>query len=179
MINKDEACLVIVDVQGKLAEMVYDSERLLANIERLVQAVTIFNVPILWLEQYPKGLGKTSEQIAQHLTHQQPIEKIEFNACLNAQFTNALQQTARKQMIVCGIESHICVYQTAASLQQLGYEVEVVVDAVSSRTEANKMIGIDKMKAKGIAPTATESVIYELMARAGTPEFKQILPLIK
>lgn len=179
MLMKETSCLVLIDVQGKLAEMVHDSDVLVKNIERLVQAAKIFDVPVIWLEQYPKGLGPTVASIAAHLEGQTPIEKMEFDACLNPEFMVRLNELDRKQVVVCGIESHICVFQTAAHLKELGYHVEAVVDAVSSRTAANKAIGLDKMKAYGVLPTSTESVIYELMKKAGTPEFKQVLPLIK
>ena len=97
------------------------------------------------LEQYPKGLGPTDERIAQHLTDQQPIEKITFSAYDTEQFVQALEQTGRKKILIAGIETHICVYQTAAHLLANGYEVEVLVDCVSSRTAGNREVGIQKM----------------------------------
>lgn len=179
MLQKEQSALVIIDVQGKLATLMHETEEMVANVATLAQAMPILEVPIIWLEQYPKGLGPTDERVSQYLTDNTPISKTEFNACLNQDFMARVKELNITQFILCGIESHICVAQTATALRELGYHVEVVVDAVSSRTEQNKSIGIDKMKAVGALPTSTEGVIYELLQKAGTAQFKQILPLIK
>ncbi|MGE7090808.1 isochorismatase family protein [Lysinibacillus sp. NPDC048646] len=178
MFTVEDACLVVVDVQGKLATIVDDSEVVIQNVAKLVQAMNALEVPILWLEQNPSRLGGTALEIAQHLQGQ-PLAKIAFSACQEAAFVDAMKGSGRTQFIVTGIETHICVYQTARQLKEQGFEVEVVVDAVSSRTKANKEIGLEKMKALDILPTSTEMILYELLQRADHAHFKTVLQLIK
>lgn len=178
MFTVEKACLVVVDVQGKLATIVDDSETVIENVAKLVQAMKALEVPILWLEQNPSRLGGTALDIAQHLQGQ-PIAKMVFSACQEEAFVEAMKENGRSQFIVTGIETHICVYQTARQLKEQGFEVEVVVDAVSSRTKANKEIGLTKMNALGIYPTSTEMILYELLQRADHEHFKTILKLVK
>lgn len=178
MFTIEKACLVVVDVQGKLATIVDDSEVMIENVAKLVQAMQALEVPTLWLEQNPSRLGGTALDIAQHLQGQ-PIAKMAFSAWQEESFVKKLKETGRTQFIVTGIETHICVYQTARQLKEQGFEVEVVVDAVSSRTKANKKIGLSKLNALGIHSTSTEMILYELLQRADHPQFKTILQLVK
>lgn len=178
MFTVEKACLVVVDVQGKLATIVDDSEMVIENVAKLVQAMQALEVPILWLEQNPSRLGGTALEIAQHLEGQ-PIPKMAFSACQEEAFVEAMKESGRTQFIVTGIETHICVYQSARQLKEQGFEVEVVVDAVSSRTKANKEMGLTKMHALGIYPTSTEMILYELLQRADHEHFKTILKLVK
>lgn len=179
MLNKDQTLLVLVDVQGKLAQIVQNSEQMLANMTKLIQGLQLLDIPIIWLEQYPEGLGETSEQLKKHLNKQEPIRKMTFSACRSPGFTDALEAYDRTQVLVAGIETHVCVYQTAAMLKEQDYEVEVVADAVSSRTGTNKEIGLNKMQHLGIAPISVEMALYELMEEAGTETFKEMLKIIK
>ncbi|MFJ7731599.1 hydrolase [Lysinibacillus sp. NPDC097231] len=178
MFTVEEACLIVVDVQGKLATIVDESEEVIHNISKLVQAMKALEVPVLWLEQNPGRLGGTALDIAQHLQGQ-PIAKMAFSACQEQEFVAALKASGRSQFIITGIETHICVYQTARQLKEQGLEVEVVVDAVSSRTKGNKEIGLAKMNALGILPTSTEMILYELLQCADHPHFKTVLQLVK
>ncbi|TKI68814.1 hydrolase [Lysinibacillus mangiferihumi] len=178
MFTVEQASLIVVDVQGKLATIVEDSETVIQNVAKLVQAMKALDVPMLWLEQNPSRLGGTALEIAQHLQGA-PIAKMAFSACQEQAFIDAVKASGRTQFIVTGIEAHICVYQTARQLKEQGFEVEVVVDAVSSRTKANKEIGLDKMKALGILPTSTEMILYELLQGANHPHFKTVLQLVK
>lgn len=179
MLKTQDTVFVLVDVQGKLARMVNDSEAVVGNLEALIQGMKILDIPVIWLEQYPQGLGETIPELKQHLTAIEPIEKIAFSARYNEQFMRELHDKGRNQIIIAGIETHICVYQTAVHLKQRGYEVEVVADATSSRTLSNHTIGLEKMKSKFVPWTSTEMVLYELLQKAGTDEFKQIVKLIK
>ncbi len=179
MLNKENTVFVLVDVQGKLAKIVQDSEKMIANLKNLIQGLQILRVPIVWLEQYPEGLGPTNEDLAALLVDLEPIRKITFSACKNSDFIEAIEKTGRKQVLIAGIETHICVYQTATGLKDLGYEVEVVADAVSSRTMLNKEIGLEKMNSAGIQWTSVEMSLYELMERSEGEQFKQILRLLK
>ncbi len=178
MFTVENACLVVVDVQGKLAAIVDESETVIQNTAKLVQAMNALDVPVLWLEQNPKGLGGTTPEIAKHMQGE-PIPKIAFSACREDAFLEAVKASGRTQFILTGIETHICVYQTARQLKEQGFEVEVVVDAVSSRTKENKEIGLAKMQAYGILPTSTEMILYELLQKADHAQFKKVLLLVK
>ncbi|MGM7636630.1 hydrolase [Bacillus sp. Hm123] len=179
MLNKDETVFVLVDVQGKLARVVHESGTMIQQLQKLIKGMQMLNVPIIWLEQYPEGLGATVEELADELSGLEPISKMTFSGWKNEQFKQAVEATGRKQILVGGIETHICVYQTSAELKEAGYEVQIVADAVSSRTLANKQIGLEKMKALGILPTSVEMALYELLQSADTAEFKEILKVVK
>ncbi|ARJ38134.1 hydrolase [Sporosarcina sp. P21c] len=179
MLQTNQTVFVLVDVQGKLAQIVNESKELHDNLEKLIKGLQVLDIPILWLEQYPDGLGATTESLSNLLREQQPIAKMTFSAMGNEEFVKQLNELGRKQVLIAGIETHICVYMTAADLVMQGYEVEVVVDAVTSRTEANKMIGLQKMKHLGVSGTCVETALYELLGEAGTDEFKRVLKVIK
>jgi hypothetical protein len=179
MLKVGEAVLVIVDVQGKLAESMFERDRLYGNLRILIKGCQILQTPILWLEQYPKGLGPTVPEIAELLADGSPIAKVSFSGCGQADFVERLRECGRRQVLIAGIESHVCVYQTARDLLEDGYHVEVVADAVSSRTAENRRVGLDRMAQAGAAITSVEMVLFELMERAGTPEFKEIVGLVK
>lgn len=179
MLDKEQTLFVLVDVQGKLAEIVHESEKLLKNLITLIDGLQILDIPIIWLEQYPEGLGPTTEKVAQHLPGIKPIRKMTFSACENKSFMNAIKASGRQQILVAGIETHVCVYQTSMELKELGYEVQVVADAVSSRTLANKEIGLEKMKLMGISGTSVEMVLFELMETAEGEQFKRLIKIIK
>ena len=178
MFTVEEACLVVIDIQGKLATIVDESETVIQNVAKLVQAMQALEVPVLWLEQNPNRLGVTTQEIAQHMQGQ-PIPKMAFSACQEAEFIEAVKASGRTQFIITGIETHICVYQTAVQLKEQGFEVEVVVDGVSSRTKKNNEVGLEKMQALGILPTSTEMILYELLQRGDHEQFKTILKLVK
>ncbi|MUV38900.1 5'-nucleotidase [Lentibacillus sp. JNUCC-1] len=179
MLQKDQTVFVLVDVQGKLAEIVHDSEHVLDNLTKLIQGLRVLDVPIIWLEQYPEGLGPTADKISAELQGLKPIPKMTFSACGNLDFMRALNATGRKQVLIAGIETHVCVYQTARRLHELEYDVNLVQDATSSRTESNRDIGIQTMQQAGIKGTSVEMALYELMEKAGTDTFKQVLKIIK
>lgn len=179
MLKKEEAVLVLIDIQGKLAQIVDESDFVVNNIATVVQGAKLLELPILWLEQYPKGLGPTDERIAKHLTDEKPIEKITFSAYDTEEFVQALEQTGRKKVLLAGIETHICVYQTAAQLLKNGYEVEVLADCVSSRTAGNREVGIQKMLQLGANITSVEMALFEMQKIAKGDTFKAISKLVK
>ena len=172
-------CLVVVDVQGKLAQLMYERENLFKNIQILIKAAKILNIPIIWCQQYPKSLGPTVCQIADSLADNEPIDKASFSCCGQEQFNNKLNDLDRQQVLLCGIETHVCIYQTAVDLQRKGYQVHVIADSVSSRALENKQIAIDRMSIKGIDISSTEMVLFELLKTAEHPKFKQIAALVK
>ena len=179
MLRTTDTALVLLDVQGKLATLMHDREALYQSLRLLVQGVQALELPILWLEQYPRGLGPTIPEVADLLTGQQPLAKTCFSACGLAAFGEQLRHTGRRQLLLAGIEAHICVYQTCRDLLAQGYEVEVVTDAVSSRTAANRQLGLERMVASGAAATSVEMCLFELLRQAGGPAFKQVAQLVK
>lgn len=179
MLKIEDTALVLVDVQGKLANIMHDSPELLTNIEKLIQGAKILGVPVIWLEQYPKGLGPTAEVLSRHLTEEEPIAKMSFSGFGHDDFLTKLRELGRSKILIAGIESHICVYQTAKDLLASGREVEVVIDCVSARTKRDSELGVRKMVSLGAAETSVEMALFELMGTAKHPQFKEISNLIK
>jgi nicotinamidase-related amidase len=175
----DNSLLAIVDVQGKLAHLVCDKEILHMNLQRLIQCASILKIPICWVEQNPRGLGATIPEIAELLTAESPIPKMTFSAFKSDTFVNKLAAYNRKQILLAGIETHVCIYQTASDLLEKGYQVHVVVDAVSSRLSSNKQIGLARMKMEGAIMSSTEMAIFELLGTAEHPCFKAIVKILK
>jgi nicotinamidase-related amidase len=178
-LTRTQAGLVVVDIQDRLLPAIFEKERVLQNTLRLVQGAGILQVPILATEQYRKGLGATVPEIAAAIPAFAPLEKLAFSACGAVAFLPALKQKSVSQAILCGIEAHVCVSQTCLDLLDEGFRVFVVADAISSRTPENYQIGLDRMRAAGAVIVSTEMVLFELLEHAGTPEFKQILNLVK
>ncbi|QSX29438.1 hydrolase [Shewanella cyperi] len=180
MLMEHQALLLVVDVQGKLARMMHDSDGLHGQLVTLIRGIGLFDIPTLWLEQLPDKLGATSEELACELRQRcQPIAKAHFSAWPNAEFRDALTLSGRRKVILCGIETHICVYQTCRDLLEAGFEVHLVADAVGSRTEANRQLGLAMMQQAGATLTNVESLLFELQHEASGERFKSLLQLIK
>jgi nicotinamidase-related amidase len=179
MLNQNDCCLVVVDVQGKLAQLMHDKDTLFKNIRILIQSAKILNIPILWCQQVPAALGPTIPQIAELLTDNQPINKSCFSCCGCEEFNNKLKNPGRRQILLSGMETHVCVYQTAVDLIERGYAVDCVADAVSSRTLENKQIGLQRIAAEGARISTTELALFEILKTAEHPNFKQIAKLVK
>ncbi|VEN73484.1 Isochorismatase [Candidatus Desulfarcum epimagneticum] len=179
MLEKDNLVFVIIDIQGKLARLMRDRDSLFQSVQTLIRGMDILKIPILRLEQIPEKLGPTIPEIDALLPAAPPIPKSTFSACGNEAFMAALKALNKSQVLLAGIETHICVYQTAADLVRLGYETEVSVDAVSSRTSLNKETGLEKIRGAGAALTTVETAFFELLKEAGGDAFKKIAALIK
>ncbi len=179
MLQADHTALVIVDVQGKLAQLMADRETLFSNLQRMVQGALTLELPILWVEQLPDKLGPTIPEVAALLPDHQPIAKSSFSCARNEVFKAALAQSGRKQVLLVGMEAHVCVYQSALDLVQAGYEVEVIEDAVGSRIASNKSVGLRKMLASGVGLSSTEMALFELLGDAGHPAFRAIQAIVK
>lgn len=179
MLKPDNTALILIDVQGKLASLMHQREQLYRNLEILIKGAQVLELPILWLEQYTQGLGPTIPEVARLLEGRQPLAKLCFSACGLPEFSQALRASGRRRVLLAGIEAHICVYQTCRELLDQGYQVEVVADAVSSRTPENRQIGLDKMAGAGAEITSVEMALFELLRVAGTPQFKEIARLVK
>ena len=179
MLTVTDSVLLVIDVQEKLFHVMFRKEQLADNLQRLIKGMQVLEVPVLVTEQYPQGLGPTIPEIAQLLAEVKPYPKVNFSCCGDEAFLRAFQQLRRKQVLIAGIESHVCVYQTAADLIAAGYEVYVVSDAVSSRTEKNKDTGIQMMLQSGAKLTGTEAALFELLKVAKGETFKAISQIVK
>jgi nicotinamidase-related amidase len=179
MLKAEHAVLVVIDIQGKLASLMDDKERIYKNVGILIQGVMLLDVPIIWTEQAPEKLGQTLPEIAGLLDGLTPLPKTTFSCCGDPDFLSALRNLDRKQILLTGIETHICVYQTARDLLESGYEVYLLSDAVSSRTEENRRLGIARMKDLGAIVTGTEMALFEMLEKAEGDTFKAISRLIR
>jgi nicotinamidase-related amidase len=178
-IQRDKAAVVIIDIQEKLLPSIDQQSALLANAVRLVKGAQVLKVPMLVTEQYPKGIGRTVAALRDVMRDVRPIEKLAFSACGVAPFMSQLEEKRIGDVILCGIEAHICVCQSALDLLQRGYRVFMVADAASSRTAENKSIGLRRMEQAGAVLVSTEMILFELLGHAGTEEFREILSLVK
>lgn len=178
MLTSEDSALLIIDVQGKLAEQMDQSPALFNNLSVLIQGAKLLNIPMVWVEQLPEKLGPTYAEIAQYLPGE-PLPKSSFSIWGDEAIRSAIEQVHRRNWIVAGIECHVCVYQSVRDLLKMHYNVHVVSDAVSSRTAQNKALGLDCMKAAGAKITGTEMVLFELQQKAEGSVFKQLIQLIK
>ena len=179
-LQRTNTALVIIDVQQKLMPVIDGAESVLRNIERLVRGVHILGIPVIITEQYVKGLGPTVETIRQALEESyRPIEKDCFSAHGCATFSLQLEQMNRRQVVIAGVETHVCVYQTVMDLLAAGLEVTIAADAVSSRTPENRDIALRRMISEGAKLSSTEMLLFELVGVSGTDEFRSISRLIK
>ncbi|MBN1550335.1 hydrolase [bacterium] len=179
MLKRHQTVLVVIDIQDRLLETMYEKDRLIIQCEKLIKGCLILGIPIIWLEQYPEGIGSTTPSIARLFQHEVPISKTCFSAARSEQFNEKMHRYCPKNVILCGIETHVCVYQTAMDLRDRDYYVEVVRDAVSSRSLFNIQAGLQKMEHTGINMTTVEMLLFELLENAEKPEFRKILKLIK
>lgn len=179
MLNIDQSVLVLIDLQGRLAQLMHGREALFDNLQRLIRGAQALGLPILWLEQYPQGLGPTIPEVAGLLPGLTPIAKTCFSACGSEAFLAQLTGLERSQVLLAGIEAHVCVYQTAVDLLAGRYEVHVVTDAVSSRTAANAELGRQRMGDAGARLTSVEMALFELLRTADAPAFKAVARIVK
>jgi nicotinamidase-related amidase len=179
MFSRDRAVVVLVDYQEKLLRAMCDKESLLENAVKLAQGAKALGVPLIRSEQNPQGLGRTVPELEPFLADSPPVEKISFSCVGEPEFMKRLEASGRSQVVLAGIESHVCMYQTAADLRAKGFQVAVPADAVSSRTPANRAIGLDLARNAGCVITSVEAILFELMAVAEGPEFKALLKIVK
>jgi isochorismate hydrolase len=180
-IEREEAVLIIIDVQDVLMKKMNQEvgKNVIQNIRTLLTFAKEMAIPILMTEQYPKGLGKTVPEIKMELGSILPIEKVSFSCCGVETFNEKLNRLGRKQVILSGIETHVCVLQTAADLIQKGYEVHVVADAICSRRKLDWEIGLRWMEKRGAMISTTEIIAFQLLKEAGTEEFRGLSKLLK
>ena len=179
LLSVEDTVLMVIDMQGNLYESMQDKQFLLENVQKLLQGMQVFGIPVIVTEQIPEKLGPTIAPVAALLPDAKGIPKADFSCCVDEKIMKALKAADRRQVLICGIESHVCVYQTTVDLLRIGYEVHLVADAVSSRTVMNREIGIDKMRDEGALLTSTEMVLFELCRTAQYPRFREIIKIVK
>jgi nicotinamidase-related amidase len=179
ILNKEDAVLLIVDIQERLAVVMKEKDRVVRNCQHLIELAKMIDIPVVVTEQYPKGLGRTVPELQSVLPEYKPVEKISFDCCRLPAFMQELKGHKRKTVIVAGMETHICVLQTTLGLLKAGVNVHVVEDAVCSRTAENWRTGIELMRDAGAVVTCTETALFQLLKVAGTEEFKKISQRIK
>lgn len=178
-LQQEATGLLIIDIQQRISAVMKYRKRVVANVVKLIQGFQILKLPIFITEQYRKGLGPTEQPILDLINESAIVEKIHFSCCAATPLMNQIRKQNIQQIVVCGIETHVCVLQTSLDLLAEGFQVHLALDAISSRTKLDHMTAIDRMMQAGIIPTTTESALFELLVRAGSPEFKQISQLIK
>jgi len=176
-----QCVLAVIDIQEKLLPAIVNREELVRNSRVLIRLAEVLNIPVLLTTQYVRGLGPTVAEIAELLPDVSPIDKMEFGCFGREEFRTAMRELpgCRTTVLLCGIESHICVMQTALGALDNGYAVHVASDAIGSRSERNCRLGIDRMESAGCVISSTEMMMYELLRRSGTAEFKEMLQYIK
>lgn len=178
-IDNNTALLLIVDVQERLAAVMSDKQKVIANCLHLIEAAKLLDLPIIVTEQYPQGLGPTVSEIKNALPLYSPVEKIAFDCCKEPSFLENVSSVKRKKIILAGMETHICVLQTCLGLLQQDYSIHVVDDAVCSRAHHNYVTGTELMRDAGAVISCTETVLFQLLEKAGTDKFRKISQRIK
>ncbi len=178
-LEKEDAVLLIVDIQERLAAVMGRKDTVVKNNQHLVELAKMLNMPVMVTEQYPKGLGRTVPELQAALPSYRPVEKLTFDCCGQPSFLSELKDHNRNTVVLTGMETHICVLQTCLGLLKSGLNVHVAQDASCSRTKENWKAGIEFMREAGAVITCTETVLFQLLKAAGTGEFKKISQRIK
>ena len=179
ILNREDAVLLIVDIQERLAVVMKEKDRVVRNCQHLIELAKMIGIPVVVTEQYPRGLGRTVPELQSVLPENKPVEKTSFDCCSQPAFMQELKGHKRKTVIVTGMETHICVLQTTLGLLKAGVNVHVVEDAVCSRASENWRTGIEFMRDAGAVVTCTETALFQLLKVAGTEEFKKISKMIR
>lgn len=183
LLSSEQSCLLVVDVQERLLPAMSAPDTVVQSIKLLLKAAATLEVPVLASEQYPRGLGPTVPELAEHLGQYPPMEKIEFSCAANPDIADRINSLGRRQLVICGIEAHVCVLQTAigfaADQTAPDRQAFVVADAVSSRDPRNQEIALERMRRSGVEVVSSEMVVFEWLGRAGTPAFKELSALLK
>lgn len=185
-IDREEMLLVVIDIQDRLAAVMPERERVIARTSQLARACALVGAPIVITRQYPTGLGDTEHRIAETMSLVEGagasvirIDKTAFSACGEPAFVSAVEASGRGQAVIAGMETHICVVQTALDLVASGMRVQVVADACCAREAEAHSIALDRLRAAGVVVTTTESVLYEAVGVAATDEFRALLGIVK
>jgi nicotinamidase-related amidase len=178
-LRREDALLVVIDIQTKLHVHMQDREAFTGAAARAIRGCRALGVPVLVTEQYPEGVGRTIDEIRVEIEGYAPILKTSFSCCGENAFVGAIEKSGRRQIVLCGIESHVCVYQTARDLLEKGYEVYLLADAVSSRHEKDREFALRALERMGVRLVTTEMALFDLLHVAGTDDFRKILKIVK
>lgn len=179
LIERGRSCLLVVDIQERLAPAMADPEPAIRNSATLIQAARRLDVPILVSEQYPQGLGPTVSALRALAPAESFVSKVSFSCAHDPAIRERLAELGRPQVVICGMEAHVCVLQSALGLKQAAFAPYVVADATDSRVVASKDTALARLRADGVEIVTTEMVLFEWLAQAGTAEFKDLIKLIK
>lgn len=179
LLNRNKTALIIIDIQERLARVMNKRETVVGNTVKLIRGFKILNAPVFYTEQYPKGLGGTDPAILQHLDFIEPFVKAGFSVCSSEEFLQKINMTGVNQLVLAGMETHVCVLQSALDFLQAGFQVYVAADCVCSRKEFDYATALKRLTQKGVTITSTETVLFELMQEAGSDKFKSISQIIK
>jgi nicotinamidase-related amidase len=180
LLNRDAVLVMVVDMQEPFLRNIYDRENLIENVRLFLQVSKVMRLPVISTTQYLRRMGDIIPEIKEMLPPlSTPFDKLDFSCFRSPAVSSEVQRSGCKQILLCGVEAHICVSQTAHDLTAAGYQVHVLADAVSSRKEVNWRIGLDKMRQGGVLLSSVELAIYEMLEQAGTPEFKEIVQIVK
>lgn len=179
LMHAKDCCLLVIDVQAKLNPVMFDPDRAPGGAAKLLKGAALLDVPALVTEQYPKGVGGTVEDLQDLIPAGCPIEKNSFSCLAEEAFAEKFEDLNRPQVVIAGIEAHVCVLQTALGLLDQGFDVFVVEDATASRTRENHRAGLERIRDAGGWVVTVEMVLFEWLKYSGTPEFKEISQLIK
>jgi len=179
MLKPENTMLIVIDVQGNLYQAMHEKESLLENLTKIIRGAQVFDLPILVTEQIPSKIGPTIPEIARLITGIVPIPKAHFSCCGEEGFMSELKKIRRGQILMTGIEAHVCVYQTTLDLIEKGYEVHLITDCISSRTASNKVLAIERMVGSGAKRSSMELALFELMKVARGDTFSRMIKIVK
>ncbi|MDO8880800.1 MAG: isochorismatase family protein [Coriobacteriia bacterium] len=179
IVSRESAVLVLVDMQDRLADVMDRRDAVVGASALLARVAGALRMPVIVTRQYPRGLGDTVPELADAVGSHSPVDKMTFDCLREPAFAEQLRATGRRQVVLTGMEAHICITQTALALLSAGYDVHVVADAVCSRCDVDRDVTLERLRVAGATVTVAESVIYEALGEAGTPEFRAVLELVK
>jgi len=180
LLHVDSTILVVIDMQEPFLRALYERERVIENVRALMKGANVLRLPTIGTTQYQEKLGGVIPEIKELLPPLlPPFDKLCFSCYSDPAFQSEIQRSGRKQVLLCGVEAHICVNQTAHELIAAGFQVHAVADAISARTESNWRLGLDKMRQGGVLLSSVEMALFEMLHEAGTPEFREILQIVK
>jgi nicotinamidase-related amidase len=178
-LTKQRTALVVIDMQDRFRGIIQDGEQVIAACSRLVRFCLTLEIPVVVTEHYPRGLGTTMAELQQLFPSWAPLEKITFSCCGDDGFTAAIGGLRRDQIVLCGIESHVCVYQTARDLLSQGHQVATANDAISARSATDREIGLRRMAELGAQTMSAEMIMFEVLQRAKTQDFKAVADILR
>lgn len=178
-LKRDDCVLLLVDIQKTLFDLCVETERVQKHVAALIDICRMLDIPIVFTQQNPEKIGPFLPELIERTTDARVLDKMEFSCFQNDTIARAIAALKRRTILVAGIETHICVFQTGVDAIRAGYRVHAASDAITCRSQPNKVIGLDRLAKAGVVMSSTEMIIFELLNRAGTPEFRAALPVLK